>query len=107
VFLNQDTIVSPGWLQGLVEGLSQNEGVGLTTSQLRLMSDPEKINVCGQNIHFCGLSFARGFGESPEQYTSPMVVGAVSGASFAIRRETWQQLDGFDEACSCITRRRI
>ncbi|MBN2148902.1 MAG: glycosyltransferase family 2 protein [Anaerolineales bacterium] len=97
VFLNQDTRVLPGWLRGLLDGLSKNDGIGLTTSQLRLMSEPEKINVCGQDTHFCGLSFSRGFWESPDQHTLPVDVGAVAGSSFAILRETWRELGGFDD----------
>ncbi|MFZ2361175.1 MAG: glycosyltransferase family 2 protein [Anaerolineae bacterium] len=97
VFLNQDTEVRPGWLRGLIEGLGAASGAGLTTSKHLLMTQSDRINLCGQDMHFSGLSFARGFMEPAERLSAPAWVGAVSGASFAIRRELWEQLGGFDE----------
>jgi GT2 family glycosyltransferase len=97
VFLNQDTEVQPGWLWGLIEALVFQRSTGLTTSKHLLMALPDKINLCGQELHYTGLSFARGFMEDCQRHSEPAWVGAVSGASFAIRRDLWEQLGGFDE----------
>ncbi len=96
-FLNQDTRVSPGWLSALLEPLRQFPTAGLATSRLLLMSRPGAINMCGQDIHFTGLSFGRGFLIPADSFSQPEKVSAVSGASFAIRRDLWQRLGGFDE----------
>ena len=96
VFLNQDTRVQPGWLAGLLAPLEQDPEIGLVTSKLLLMSHPGQIHMCGQDIHFTGFAFGRGFLRPAEKYPLPEIVGAVSGASFAIRRELWEQLGGFD-----------
>jgi GT2 family glycosyltransferase len=96
VFLNQDTCVLPGWLYGLVSGLNGSHGVGLVTSKLLLMSQPEKIDMCGQELHFSGLTFGRGVLQPADRFNKPARVAAVSGASFAIRRDLWQALGGFD-----------
>jgi GT2 family glycosyltransferase len=98
VFLNQDTRVLPGWLNVLVDGLCAGENMGLTTSKLLLMSQPERINLCGQDLHYTGLSFGRGALETADNFNQPQAVGAVAGASFAIRRALWEQLGGFDPA---------
>ena len=97
IFLNQDTEVQPGWLCGLVKGLASKSSVGLTTSKHLLVTLPGKINLCGQDIHYTGLSFMRGFMDDYQRYSEPERVGSVSGASFAIRRELWEQLGGFDQ----------
>jgi GT2 family glycosyltransferase len=97
VFLNQDTRVSPGWLEGLLRPLEQDPGVGLTTSKLLLMSRSEQIQMCGQDIHFTGFTFGRGFLCPSSEYSQPEAVSAVAGASFAIRRRLWEQLGGFDD----------
>lgn len=97
VFLNQDTEVLPGWLSGLLEPLEQDKSVGLTTSKLLLMSRRDKINSCGQDIHYTGLNFSRGFLDDANQFARSEVVGAVCGASFAIRKDVWEELGGFDE----------
>jgi GT2 family glycosyltransferase len=96
VLLNQDTWVQPGWLNGLLAPFEQDRSIGLVTSKLLLMSRPEQIQICGQDIHFTGFSFGRGFLSPSSGYRLAEPVGAVSGASFAIRRELWEQLGGFD-----------
>ena len=97
VFLNQDTRVEAGWLQALVEALGVGDTVGLTTSQVLVMSQPARIQACGQDVHYPGLVFARGFGAAAGSLGGAGPVGAVAGCSFAVRREVWQELGGFDE----------
>lgn len=96
IFLNQDTRVQPGWLAALLAPLEQDPAVGLVTSKILLMARPDQIHMCGQEIHFTGFSFGRGFLAPADGYTTPQQVGAASGASFAIRRNLWEQLGGFD-----------
>lgn len=97
VFLNQDTEVLPGWLSQLLRPLFEDKRVALVTSKLLLMSQPDKINACGQNVHFTGLAFTRGFLDHSNQYPEASNVSAVHGASFSIRQQIWQELGGFDE----------
>jgi GT2 family glycosyltransferase len=97
VFLNQDTRVAPGWLEALVQGLDGHPEVGLTTSQVRMLAWPDRIQACGQDVHYAGLVFARGFGLPAGSLNGAAPVGAVAGCSFAMRREVWQELDGLDE----------
>jgi GT2 family glycosyltransferase len=97
IFLNQDTEVEPGWLRGLLTGLGE-DGAGLTTSKLLLMSQRERIHLSGQEVHFTGLTLGRGFLEPADRFNTPGAVSAVAGASFAIRRELWERLGGFDES---------
>lgn len=97
VFLNQDTRVAPGWLQALVEPMNSDDRVGLTTSKVLLMSDPSRHHLAGQNLHFTGLVFGRGYLDPASKWVEPANVNAVSGASFAIRRQLWEELGGFDE----------
>ncbi|MBN1260764.1 MAG: glycosyltransferase family 2 protein [Anaerolineae bacterium] len=97
VFLNQDTYVSPGWLSTLIEGLHENGGGGLTTSKILQMQHPDRIHLCGQDVHYTGLVFGRGFQETAGRRTAAEAVDAVAGASFAITRQLWEALGGFDE----------
>lgn len=96
IFLNQDTRVCPGWLDGLVRPLDADPTIGVVTSKLLLMMAPDKIDMCGQNIHYSGLAFGRGSLAQADQYHEPALVSAVSGASFSIRRDLWEKLGGFD-----------
>jgi len=98
VFLNQDTRVESGWLEALLEPF-QDPGVGLTTPTILWMDDPERVQSCGQDVHYTGLVFARCFGTPRSALADavPTDVAAVSGAAFAIRREVWEELGGFSK----------
>jgi len=96
VFLNPDTKVDPDWLITLLEPF-EDPAVGLTTAKILLMSAPDRINTCGNDLHITGLTLCRGAGRSKDAFSEPEEVAAVSGAAFAVRRELFQMLDGFDE----------
>lgn len=98
VFLNQDTEVAAGWLDGLLTAVGEEGPDALATSQLLQMALPDLILACGQDVHYTGLSFAHAFGAPAASCREPAVVGAVHGASFAIRRAVWAELAGMDEA---------
>ena len=97
VFLNQDTQPLPGWLEGLLESFKEDTCVGLTTSQVLMMQQPDLIHMCGMQIHYSGLPFGRGLMQPRDALIQTAQVGSVSGASFAIRRSLWEDLGGFDE----------
>jgi hypothetical protein len=96
VFLNPDTQVHPDWLLHLLRPFD-DPSVGLTTSKILLMSNPDRINTCGNTIHISGLVLCRGLGKGKDLFVKPEEVAAVSGAAFAIRRDLFTQLGGFDE----------
>lgn len=96
VFLNPDTIVEPGWVGPLLDVLENEPEVGLVTSQIRLIDDPGRINTAGNDVHITGLTLCRGMWQPISTMTSPADVAAVSGAAFAIRRQLFESLGGFD-----------
>ena len=69
VELNPDTTVEPDWLFPLVEAL-QAPTVGLATPRIMLMSQPERINACGNEMSLTGLTFCIGVGEKAEAFMS-------------------------------------
>jgi GT2 family glycosyltransferase len=62
-----------------------------------LLDDPSRINTCGNDVHLSGLTLCRGLGHARESLPAQGEVGAVSGAAFAIRRDLFKALGGFDE----------
>ena len=95
-FLNPDTIVEPGWLESLLRALEANPRAGLATSKILLLDDPQRINTAGNDMHLTGLTLCRGMGQPATELSQPARVSAISGAAFAMRRNLFQQLGGFD-----------
>ena len=97
-FLNPDTVVEPGWLEALIAALDTDPQAGLATSKILLLADPRRINTCGNDVHYTGLTLCRGMGMDYSTLTKPIEVNAVSGAAFVIRKDVFGALGGFDEA---------
>jgi GT2 family glycosyltransferase len=97
IFLNPDTLVEEGWIEALLVQLESNTQAGLVTSRILLADEPNRINACGNAVHFTGLTLCRGLGQSREAYSKVEEVNAISGAAFAACHELIDALNGFDE----------
>jgi GT2 family glycosyltransferase len=97
VFLNHDTVVTDGWLEALVGPLVKDPSVGLVTPKVLLKGNPDRINVAGLDVHLSGLSMCRGLGEPRDTLDREAEVAAISGVAFAVRRDLFHTLEGFDE----------
>lgn len=96
VFLNPDTIVEAGWLDALLAPLETNPRIGMVTAKIVLADQPERLNTCGNTIHLTGLTLCRGMGAYHTSFAQAGEVDAISGAAFAMRREVFTALGGFD-----------
>lgn len=97
-FLNPDTVVKVRWLESLIDALEADHQAGLATSRILLLTDPGRINTCGNEVHLTGLTQCRGMGRRRSAFPDLGEVSAVSGAAFVIRRDLFEALDGFDQA---------
>jgi GT2 family glycosyltransferase len=97
VFLNPDTTVEPDWLVELLKPFKDST-VGATTSRVVLMPQPQTLNACGTEVHISGLTLCRGMGRPRDTYPESDEVSAIMGAAFAIRREIFEQVGGFNES---------
>jgi len=95
--LNPDTKVEPNWLEELVNALEEDHHAAMATPKILLMDYPEKINTCGNDITFTGLTFCRGLDQQADSYLETEIVSAVSGAAFVIKRCILDHIGGFDE----------
>ena len=95
VIINPDTIVEKNWLAELISPL-RNDRNCVTTPKI-LMYDGLSINACGDLNHVTGLTFAQGLGEEVTRYNYPFSPTGIPGGCFAIKKEEYVKLGGFDE----------
>jgi GT2 family glycosyltransferase len=99
VFLNPDTVVSPGSLRQLIEPL-RDEQVGIVTARLRLLDDPDHLHAAGTVIHLSGLGWSGGYGSDADVVDGAgeqTDVSAPCGAAMALRTSTFDELGGFHD----------
>lgn len=95
VFLNSDAVLEPHALSALLATLDE-PSTGLVCGAVLLRDQPEIVNSVGNPLHFLGLSWSGGFGKPVAAHLEPRAVTCASGALFGVRRETWEQLGGFE-----------
>jgi len=96
VVVNPDTVADPEWLAELIKPLKNDPTIAATTSKVLIYYQKDKINTCANTSHLTGLTFCRGLNKSVDEFNNFQAVGAVSGCSFAIRRDVLKYINGFD-----------
>ena len=97
LFLNNDTLVLPRWLDELIATLEANADIGLVGS--KLIYPDGRLQECGAIVWSDGSAWNFGRLDDPRrpEYGYLRDVDYVSGASIALRRGLWLDLGGFDE----------
>jgi len=97
VFLNNDTVVTPGWLDALLRVVSSDPSVGAAGSKLLLYHRPERVNSAGANITFNGGGYDIGFMDiDSDKYNTPGPRGGVCAAAMMVRKNEFLSIGGFD-----------
>ncbi len=96
VFLNNDITATAGWLAPLIQRLADDPGIGAAGP--KLVSPDYRLQEAGAEIRADGSDNRYGRGGDPDDpaYATQRDVMYVSAAALAMRRETFEQVLGFD-----------
>ena len=81
--LNQDTEITPGFLQALYDFALTNN-FGSLQSKLKLFPEINKINTIGNVIHFLGFGFGAGSGQFDKEDQKIQKINYASGAGVLV-----------------------
>ncbi len=96
IFLNNDTVVFPGWLEHLITPMEADRSVGLTGS--KLINGDGTLQEAGGILWRDGSAWNYGRNQEPwlPEFNYAKDVDYISGASIALPRDLWEELGGFD-----------
>lgn len=105
VFLNNDVAVDPNWLNPIDEMLTGNQDIAAVQPKIRSFNQPDHFEYAGAAggfIDSMGFPFCRGrifntLEKDRGQYNTPSPIFWASGAALVIRKDVFEQLDGFYE----------
>lgn len=100
VLLNNDTIVTPGWLDNLLGTFAQYPNAGLVGS--KLVYPNGRLQEAGGVIweDASGMNFGRNDDPDKPEYNFLRETDYCSGASICIPKTIWDELQGLDELYS-------
>lgn len=105
IFINNDTEVTKGWLEPLLETIERDASIAACQPKIRNFFRRDEFDYCGASGGFIdrfGYPFMRGrifdVTEKDEgQYDSTIDIHWASAACMAITKKAWQEMGGVDE----------
>lgn len=100
LLLNNDTQVTPGFLEPLVEKMEKDKTLGSVQPQIRQMINKKMIDSIGSFFTFTGFLYHYGYFQPHKfkKYQKELSVYSVKGACFLMKRRDYLDLGGIDES---------
>lgn len=100
LLLNNDTQVTPNFLEPLVEKIENDKSVGAIQPQIRHMVKREVIDSIGSFFTFTGFLYHYGYFQPHKfkKYQKELSVYSVKGACFLMKRKDYLDLGGIDQS---------
>lgn len=100
LLLNNDTQVTPNFLEPLVEKMERDPKIGAVQPQIRHMVRRDLIDSIGSFFTFTGFLYHYGYFQPHryKKYQKELFLYSVKGACFLIKRKNYMDLGGIDES---------
>jgi GT2 family glycosyltransferase len=99
ISLNNDTEVTPGFVEALVAALQQHPEAGMAAAKMLLFDQRDVIHSAGDGYGVDGIPFNRGVWQKDEgQFDDPGWVFGGCGGAVAYRRAMLDEIGMFDES---------
>lgn len=100
LMINNDTTVTPNFLNPLVELMEKDQTIGIVQPQIRSMIHKNLLDSVGAYLTRTGFLYYFGMFKpyTNEMYMHPLYVYSIKGACFLISRKDYLNLGGFDVA---------
>ena len=87
-------------LSELLKTMSKNDTIGIVQPKILLWDDPQRINTIGNDSHFLGYGFMRGYRDLTEDHPhlKERPIPSVSGAALLLKSSLLEEIGQFDES---------
>ena len=98
LFLNNDTVVKPNFLEPLVKDCEKDTKIGCIQPQIRLMDNKSMLDQMGSYISFVGFMYHYGYKKIySEKYSKKREIFSAKGACIMFPRKVLDKIGLFDE----------
>lgn len=97
IFLNNDTIVEPGFVRELEAVMEQDERIFSASAKMISMKDKSRIDDAGDLYCALGWAFALGKGRPEKEYRTGYSIFAACGGAAIYRMAVFEQIGMLDE----------
>jgi len=100
LFLNNDTTVTPNFLEPLIAKIESDKTIGAVQPQIRHMVQRNVIDSIGSFFTFTGFLYHYGYFQPHQEkkYQKELLVYSVKGACFLMSKKDYLDLGGIDES---------
>ncbi len=96
--LNPDTVVTPGWLNPLLDTLAADTSLASVQPLIADGADPQRINSNGNQLQYLGYGYVGGYGKKISPSIDPIHECAyTSGCACVFRAADFRAAGGYDE----------
>ncbi len=96
--VNPDVRLDPEWTEEMLRVMGEHPECAAVEGKLLLAERPGLLNSGGSRLNFLGFGCTTGYGKEDRPGVRVEKVSYPSGAAFAVRKEAFHQVGGFDES---------